>query len=504
MSRFSRLMSSKPSRIWSYGVAVLSVASAMIISLWSSPHIGFPGTLFLCVVMLSAWFGGVGPGLVATMLSTLAFHYSFLHPINAQGPQPREMPRLIMYIISNLLIGSLSVAQRTATESLKRTNEALHAESRERGQAEKKAHRSEAYLAEAERLAKTGTWAYNPATEKALYWSDEMFRMHGLDPRQGPPTSEAFLERVHPEDRKSVHEAMWNAVRKRTAYEVEHRIILPNGMIKHIHALGHPVLNPTGDAVEVVGSAVDVTERERFREIESNLAHMNRVSMMGELAAALAHEIKQPIAAAITNANTSLRWLARDEPDLEEARKAIMRIANDGKRAAEIINRLRSFYTKGAPPQLELVDLNEVAREMLMLLRDEAVRYSISTRTELAPEVPSVMIDRVQLQQVFMNLMLNAIEAMKESAGELAVKSELSDEGQLLISVSDTGVGLPPEKLEQIFDAFFTTKSQGTGMGLAITRSIIEAHHGRVWASANPGGGAIFQFTLPATVAAQI
>ena len=218
---------------------------------------------------------------------------------------------------------------------------------------------------------------------------------------------------------------------------------------------------------------------------------------VGELAASLAHEIKQPIAAAITNANTGLRWLAREVPDLEEGRQAIMRTVKDGTRAVEIVNRLRSFYKKDAQPQLEMVDLNEVVREMLMLLRDEAYRYSIAMRTELAPELPNVKTDRVQLQQVFMNLMLNAIEAMKDTAGELTIKSELSDNGEFLVAISDTGIGLPAEKPEQIFDAFFTTKSQGTGMGLAITRSIIEAHGGRLWAIDNPPRGARFCFTLP-------
>ena len=223
---------------------------------------------------------------------------------------------------------------------------------------------------------------------------------------------------------------------------------------------------------------------------------------LGELAASLAHELKQPITAAITNANTSLRWLARDEPDLEEAREAIKRIANDGTRAADIINRLRSFYKKGAPPQPELVNLNEVAVEMLMLLRNEANRYSIAIRTELAPELPRVMADRVQLQQVSMNVMQNAIEAMKDTGGELTVKSERTADGEVLISVSDTGVGLPIENVEQIFDAFFTTKPQGSGMGLTITRSIIEAHGGRLWAAANTGPGATFHFKLPSEATA--
>jgi signal transduction histidine kinase len=238
-------------------------------------------------------------------------------------------------------------------------------------------------------------------------------------------------------------------------------------------------------------------ERERFRQLQADLAHENRVSMMGELAASLAHELKQPITAAITDAQTCLRWLTRDQPDVEEARKATLRTVKDNTRAAELIDRLRSLYKKGAPPERESVDVNELVREMLVLLRSEANRHSISIRTDLAVELPKVTADRVQLQQVLMNLMLNGIEAMKDTAGELTIKSELAQDGQLLISVSDTGVGLPGEKVDQIFNAFFTTKPQGSGMGLAICRSIVESHSGRLWASANNGGGATFQFTLP-------
>jgi signal transduction histidine kinase len=219
--------------------------------------------------------------------------------------------------------------------------------------------------------------------------------------------------------------------------------------------------------------------------------------MMGELAASLSHELKQPITAAIMDANTCLRWLNRDQPDLEEARKATRRIVNDGTRAAEIINRLRTFYKKDTPPERELVDVNEVIRAMLVLLRGQADGHSVSLRTDLGAELPKVTADRVQLQQVLMNLMLNGIEAMKVTPGKLTIKSELGQDGQLLISVSDTGVGLPAEKADQIFNAFFSTKPQGSGMGLAICRSIVEAHSGRLWASANNGGGATFQFTLP-------
>jgi signal transduction histidine kinase len=224
---------------------------------------------------------------------------------------------------------------------------------------------------------------------------------------------------------------------------------------------------------------------------------------MGELTASLAHEIRQPISAALTNAKTCLRWLGRDEPDVAEACEAASRLVKDVTRAADIIGRISSLFKKGGL-QRELVDVNELIREMIVLLSSEASRYSISIRsTELAEGLPKVMADRVQLQQVFMNLMLNGIDAMKETTGggELTIKSEAGD-GQLLISVSDTGVGLPPEQADQIFRAFFTTKNNGTGMGLPISRSIIESHGGHLWAAGNSSRGATFQFTLPAKVAA--
>jgi signal transduction histidine kinase len=245
-------------------------------------------------------------------------------------------------------------------------------------------------------------------------------------------------------------------------------------------------------------------ERERLRQVQADLAHLNRVTTMGELTASLAHEIKQPIAAAVTDAKTCLRWLGRDDPDLPEARDAASRMVKDVMRAADIISRISLLFTKGSL-QRELVDVNELIREMFVLLRSEANRYSISIRTELAEDLPKVMADRIQLQQVFMNLMLNGIDAMNGTTGggELTIKSEAGD-AQLLVSVSDTGVGLPPEQADQIFSAFFTTKDKGTGMGLPISRSIIESHGGRLWATDAPGRGATFQFTLPATVAAQI
>jgi C4-dicarboxylate-specific signal transduction histidine kinase len=245
----------------------------------------------------------------------------------------------------------------------------------------------------------------------------------------------------------------------------------------------------------------DITERKRaeetLRQTQADLAHVSRVTTVGELTASLAHEVNQPIAAALTDANTCLRWLTRDHPDVEEAREAASRIVKDATRAAEIISRIRLLFKKGTP-QRELVDINEVIREMISLLQSEATRYSISVRTELSLDLPQVMGDRVQLQQVLLNLMTNGIDAMKDvhETCELAVKSQRAENEQLMVSVSDTGVGLPSQQAEQIFNAFFTTKLHGTGLGLSISRSIVESHGGRLWAADNPPRGASFCFTL--------
>jgi PAS domain S-box-containing protein len=261
----------------------------------------------------------------------------------------------------------------------------------------------------------------------------------------------------------------------------------------------------TEEGTLVSGAVRDLTERTRaeeaLRQAKADLTHVSRVTTMGELTASLAHEIKQPIAAAVTDANTCLRWLGRNQPDLAEAREAASRVIKDATRAADIISRVRLLFEKGTPQQ-ELVDVNEVIQEMIVLLRGEATAYSISVRTELAEDLSRVMGDRMQLQQVLMNLMMNSIEAMKNMDGtrELTIQSQHSDDGQVLISVSDTGVGLPPEKAEQIFDPFFTTKIHGTGMGLRISRSIVESHGGCLWAANNSPCGARFAFTLPTKI----
>jgi len=282
-----------------------------------------------------------------------------------------------------------------------------------------------------------------------------------------------------------------NEVRYRRGADEQYRWFLARAV---------PLRDQRGKILKWYGISTDIEDRKRAEEerekLRADLAHVNRVSILGELAASVSHELKQPIAAAMADANTCLRWLKRDQPDVDEAIEATSRIVKDGSRATEIIERLRSLYKK-SPPQRELVEINEIIREMVDLLRAEAKQYSVSIRTDLVADLPKITADPVQLQQVFMNLILNAIEAMKETGGILTVKTQESQDGQLLVSVSDTGVGLPKDKFEQIFDAFFTTKPQGSGMGLSISRSIVESHGGRLWATANNRRGATFHFTFP-------
>lgn len=332
----------------------------------------------------------------------------------------------------------------------------------------------------------------NPALEKMLGYSEEEL------------SQIVFAEFTFPDDRELEWELYSELIKgERNKYELNKRYITKDRRLIWGRLIVSLVRNPNGAPKYALGMVEDFTERkraeeerERLQQLEADLAHINRVSMMGEMAASLAHEMKQPIAAAITSASTCIRWLEHDPPELARARAAAMRVEKDGIRAAQIIDRIHSLYKK-APPERELVDVNEVIYQMLVLLRGEANQHSISMRTELAADLPKIAADRVQLQQVLMNLILNGIDAMKDTGGELTIKSQLGDKALLLITVSDMGVGLPAEKAERMFDAFFTTKPGGSGMGLTISRSIVESHGGTLWATANDGRGAAFHFTLP-------
>jgi PAS domain S-box-containing protein len=364
--------------------------------------------------------------------------------------------------------------------------------------------REKAYLAEAQSLTHIGSWAANFHTKQMFHLSDEVYRLHGFEPDQGHLVLDRFWDTVHPEDAPFVKATLEDAMRKRADYDIpEYRVCHPDGSVRFLRTIGH---HTSGEMGYYVGITMDVTdrkraeeERERLRQLEADLSHINRVNMMGELAATLAHEIKQPIAAAMANAGACLGFLDGDHPDILEAREAASGTIGCARRAAEIIDHVRSLFKKNLP-QREPVDINELIREIALLLKSDIRRNSVTVNLELGENLPKVVGDRVQLEQVLMNLMLNANEAMRDANGNLTITSNPTEDGHLLISVSDTGVGIPTDKVDRIFDTFFTTKPQGTGMGLAISRSIVESHGGRLWATSNSGRGSTFRFTLPPKV----
>jgi PAS domain S-box-containing protein len=343
------------------------------------------------------------------------------------------------------------------------------------------------------------------AAGATVYWSEESSRIWGFDSHQVPSDIEVVRQRIHPEDRDRVRGNSQRAVRTKTDFEHEFRIVL-DGAVRHIRAVGHPVFSANGELIEILGTHVDITarkraeeERERLRQLEADLAHINRVSMMGELAASIAHEVNQPLAGVVSNGSACLRWLAADVPNLEEARENARRIVRDGKRAAEVIARIRALSKRAAAAR-ERLDLNETIQDVLALVGDQVKKESVIVRTHFADDLSAVSADRVQLQQVILNLVVNAIEAMSsvgDRARELVITTRNKDSEQMQVTVEDSGTGIDPEKIDKIFDSFYTTKPGGMGMGLSICRSIIQAHGGRLWATAKDGIGTIFSFTLP-------
>ncbi len=375
----------------------------------------------------------------------------------------------------------------------------------ERKRAEESLRRGEAWLAQAQRLSHTGTWVMDGTTRRFLYWSDESYRIWGLDPLQGLPSREDYWGRVHPHDREWVWGEVQKAMREQSDFLAEYRILLPDGTVKYVETNTHHEFSPGGALLEAVWTSVDVTERkraqdehERLRQLESDFAHMNRVSMMGELAASLSHEITQPIASARNNARAAQNFLDRQSPDLGEIREALNCVVGDTDRAGDIVDRIRD-HIKKTPPRKEHFDLNEAINEVIVLGRSAVIKNGVSVQTRLSERIFPIHCDRVQLQQVVLNLILNAAEAMGSVEAvprDLLISTEQHHTG-VLVAVRDSGPGIDPAHLERVFEAFYTTKSRGVGMGLSICRSIIDAHGGRLWAEANEPRGTVFQFTLP-------
>jgi PAS domain S-box-containing protein len=360
--------------------------------------------------------------------------------------------------------------------------------------------RSEAFLAEGQHLSRTGSFSWRVATDE-ITWSEQLYRIFGFD--QGVPvTLELIGTRIHPDDLSAFEEQIERSRQDGSDVQLEFRLLMPDHSVKYLHTVAHGTRDQNG-RLEYIGAVQDVTERrlseEALSKVRSELAHVARVTSLGVLTASIAHEVNQPLSGIITNANTCLRMLAADPPNIDGARETARRTIRDGNRASEVITRLRGLFSK-KDPTIESVDLNEATREVIALSLSKLQGERVSLRTELADDLPLVTGDRVQLQQVILNLLQNASDAMSAVDGRprtLLIKTERDERDHVLLTMQDAGVGFEPQNQDRLFEAFYSSKSGGMGIGLSVSRSIIEAHHGRLWAAPNDGPGATFAFSIP-------
>jgi len=439
---------------------------------------------YLIVIVLLSLMGSFYVSAVLSIIAVAALNYFFVPPIfNFRVDQPQDAVVVIAFLLTSLIVTGLVRKARSQTEA------ALDAEAALREQASLLNLTHDSIFV---RDMNDVITYWNHGAEELYGWTvEEVVRKR--------VTTHQLLKTVFPEpldkiDAELLRSGRWEGELVHTKADGTQVVVASRwSLLRDERQRPLTVLETNNDVTN--GKQAE----EALRQAQADVAHFSRVTTMGELAASLAHEVNQPIAAVVTQADACLRWLARDTPDLEEARAAAMRIKKDGTRASEIINRIHLFFKKGTPER-EPVDVNGVIREMIVLLRTEMARYSISVRTELAADIPEVMGDRVQLQQVMMNLIMNSIAAMKDVDGkrELAIKAQRAKDEELMVCVRDTGVGLPPQQADRVFNPFFTTKLDGTGMGLSISRSIVESHGGRLWATDNCPRGASFHFLLPA------
>ncbi len=429
---------------------------------------------------------------------------------------PRQTERLVLSMAANLAVLGLQearlrseqkgvaseldrrVAQRT--RELGHANVELRKEIAERQRVEAQLRRSEAFLAEAQQLSRTGSFCWRVATDE-ITWSEQLYNTFEFE-LGTPVTIERIISRVHPGDVPMMNERVESARTCGEDFEYPHRLLMPDGSVKYLIAIAHASLDAEG-RLEYIGAVQDVTQRrlseEALAKAQSELARVARVTSLGVFTASIAHEVNQPLSGIITNASTCLRMLTADSPNLDGARETARRTIRDGNRASEVIARLRALFSK-KDITIEALDLNEAVREVIALSLSELQRHRVILRPELADDLPLVTGDRVQLQQVILNLLWNASDAMNtvdDRPRDLLIRTEREEGNWARFSVKDAGLGFDPQHMNKLFEAFYTTKNEGMGIGLSVSRSIIESHQGRLWAAQNDGPGATFSFSIP-------
>lgn len=477
--------------VLNYGVSVLSVGATLILARWLDLYLtAAPVSLFICAVMFSAWFGGFGPGLLATVLSVLAFQYYFVPPIHSFAVEIAEIPRVVVFALAAFFVGSLSAGQRRATEALRES------EQRFRDYAET-----------------ASDWAWETGPDHAFTRvSEEKLTALGIDPgsRIGVKRWDYASDVEDEPEKWRLHRATLEA--HRPFRHFTYRSASADGSALYVATSGKPLFDPDGRFLGYRGVSSDVTAalhaeqvEKALREAQAELAHATRVTTLGEVTATFAHEVNQPLAAIVNNANACLGLLPSGPHDLDEVRDALGDIVSDAERASAIIQRVRAMATR-SPSEKVPLRLDDVVADVVALATTESAARRVTIRTEVAADLPVVSGDRVQLQQVLLNLVVNGMDAMgtvHEERRLLVIRGcpDVQDGGlAATISVQDHGIGLSAAQMGRLFEAFYTTKPHGMGLGLAISRSIIEMHGGRLWAEPNSGPGATFSFRVPAAV----